>query len=213
MLPLDLSNQKFGRLKAIEITSKRRNNKVVWKCICNCKNKSIVYITSGDLRSGHTKSCGCLHKELLIKAKTTHGKSKTAEYICRKDMLARCYNTKHKAYKNYGKRGITVCKRWRNAKTGLQNFINDMGKRPTGKTLERINNNIKYTPTNCVWKSRRTQANNRRTNILVTMNGKTKTISQWCRKLNIPYVLVNNYRLRGVSSKKAIRKAMKLKAK
>jgi len=113
-------------------------------------------------------------------AKTTHGMSETPEYYAWKEMKQRCFNPNHKAYSNYGDRGITVCDRWLNS----DNFLTDMGSRPTAKhSLDRINNDGDYSPKNCKWSTKAEQENNKRTNRLITIDGKTLNIAQWTKEM------------------------------
>lgn len=151
----DLRKQKFGRLTAIKIVEKTKSGNR-WLCSCECGNKTIV--VSSELRRGSTKSCGCLRKELSKIKSTTHGLSYTPEYVSWCRMRSRCLDKSHSKYKDYGGRGITVCERW----LDMKNFYLDMGKRPDGLTLERINNDKGYSPDNCEWATMRTQCHNRR---------------------------------------------------
>ena len=157
MKKIDLTNQKFGRLTVISEAGRSKCGQILWMCRCDCGN--IKIIQGGHLKSWHTKSCGCLSPELSKIRFVTHGKSGTPEYRIWTDMLQRCANKRHKQYKNYGGRGITVCARW----LKFVKFINDMGKRPNKKlTLERIDNDKGYHIDNCVWATRTQQNRNRR---------------------------------------------------
>lgn len=106
-------------------------------------------------------------------------------------MVQRCYNNNHAQYKDYGGRGIEVCNRWKenqlNAK-GFWNFVADMGERPDGMTLERINNNDNYTPENCKWATRKEQQRNRRNNLYITYNGKTQCAKDWAVEMGVNYI-------------------------
>lgn len=150
----NLSGQKFNHLRIIKFSHTDSRRQSYWLCLCDCGNKHIV--RSDGLKNGGTKSCGCL----FIKVHTIHGMTKTPEYGSWNRMRHRCYFTTDKSYKDYGGRGITVCERW---KTNFKNFFDDMGLRPSPKhTIDRINNNGNYEPTNCKWSTRSEQMRNKR---------------------------------------------------
>lgn len=156
---IDMTGKKFGRLTALSVNREpRKEKKLHWNCVCDCGNTAIV---DGSLmRSGNTKSCGCLHNEMLGAMRRTHGKSGTPEYHAWHDMMQRCFKEDHKWYPEYGGRGIKVCKRWHK----FENFITDIGKRPDSTySLDRKDNDGDYTPDNCRWATRRQQYHNRRT--------------------------------------------------
>jgi len=181
MRALDLTGQRFNRLIALRQTSKSNSGKLKWLCQCDCGNT--VEAISSNLKGGQTNSCGCYHKEQTSKAKQTHGQSKTPDYKIWKTMTQRCFNSKQAMYKHYGGKGILVCDKW----LTFENFIADMGPRPSTKhSIERRNNDGNYEPSNCYWTTSKEQANNRSTNCLVTYQGDTKTLTQWCEELNLP---------------------------
>ena len=117
-----------------------------------------------------------------------HGESRTKEYYAWKDMVSRCHNQNHKAYKYYGGRGIQVCDRWEK----YQNFKKDIGLRPANLTLERVDNDGNYEPNNCKWASRKEQAYNRSNNKKLTYHGITKTLYQWAEIAGIGHILLLN---------------------
>ena len=153
--------EKFGRLTIIaeiEKTSARR-----MKCKCECGKEKDVFLN--HLRSGKTKSCGCYNIEVstqkIVEVGTKHGLYKHTLYQTHNAMKHRCSNPNHKKWILYGGRGIKVCDRWL-GEDGFKNFLEDMGERPEGTTLDRINNDGNYEPTNCRWATDSEQNKNRR---------------------------------------------------
>lgn len=173
---------KFWRLTVIEFRGHRKNWKKVWRCRCECGNECNVQ--QGNLRNGHTRSCGCLLDQWATRRFTTHGYTRTPTYWSWRSMLARCYNPKCVGYARWGGRGIKVCDRWRSS---FQNFFADLGERPPGTTLGRRRNNEDYSPDNCRWETREQQGNNTRRNVFMTYNGETLTASQWAKKAGVNY--------------------------
>ena len=176
----DITKRKFDRLTVLYYIGLD-----TWVCKCECG--TIVATRGSQLKRGDTRSCGCLHKELLSKAKTTHGKSKTREYLCWWNMKRRCLNKNDKHYKDYGGRGIKICDAW-SGSHGFANFIADMGNQPfPGAEIDRRDNNGNYTPENCRWATKEQQDSNKRSTILVTHNSQTKPLFIWCKELNLKY--------------------------
>lgn len=185
----DLTGVVFGRLTVLGFKGQTKDGYKVWFCICACKN--IIAAKGGNLKSGNTTSCSCANIEIVKSISTKHGQSKkgqwTAEYCSWASMLARTQNKNCKEYTYYGGRGITVCDRWQK----FENFFADMGEKPGKKySLDRIDNNGNYCPENCRWATMKEQCDNRRSNRLITHNGKTKNIGQWGLEYGIsPYVI------------------------
>jgi hypothetical protein len=175
----DLRGKKFGRWLVIE------KSKDGWFCECDCGTKKTV--KTWALTSGRSKSCGCLHKEIIRDIgykNATHGCDRvgkaTPEYITWGSMISRCTNPRKKDYPNYLGRGIEVCERWHS----FENFLADMGYKPSPEhTLDRIDNNGNYEPSNCRWATRKEQNRNSRWNRYLIFDGISKCIAEWAEIL------------------------------
>jgi len=185
MKALNLQNQIFGRLTVIS-KAPNKSGKTQWHCLCSCGNN--ITISTGHLRSGKTSSCGCLFTELLIKRNTSHNLSYSKEYRIWNGMKSRCDNPKTISYPFYGGRGITVCSEWSDS---FQSFLDDMGLCPSDNhSIERINSKLNYTPLNCKWATKIEQANNQSNNHLITIDGVTNTVANWCKITGVPKNIV-----------------------
>jgi len=179
----DLTGQRFGRLLVLEQAETLSPGNARWKCQCDCG--SVTYSQGGTLRTGRHLSCGCLQRERATK----HGMERSVEYMTWAQMKSRCINPNHRSYGAYGGRGITVCKRWLSS---FEKFFADMGNRPEGHSLERINNEKGYSPSNCRWASTKDQNNNRRNNVRLVMDGKSQTLTEWADKYDISPITVKS---------------------
>ena len=148
--------QKFNRLLVVE-RDDSKTKRTYWICKCDCGET--ISVAACDVASGHTKSCGCFNQESRVKNNTKHGYNRTPTYVSWSNMIARCSNPKRLEYKNYGGRGISVCDRW----LSFENFVLDMGEKPNLRTLDRINNDGNYEPSNCRWATASEQRRNQRT--------------------------------------------------
>lgn len=181
----DLTGKRFGRLLVVGYAGKNKHGQTQWLVKCDCGKENTL--PNASLTAGRTRSCGCLLVETSIRRATTHGRGNTAnpEYACWSNMRQRCLTPGATNYKDYGGRGIKVCDRWLNS---FENFIADMGMPPTPKhQIERRDNNGNYEPSNCYWATRKEQANNQRSTVILTLNGESKTISQWAEKSGLGY--------------------------
>jgi hypothetical protein len=197
--PQDLTGKTFGRLKVLKCVGKNKYGHYQWLCRCDCGNTCIV--KTGSLNRG-TKSCGCLHREGLIKRNTKHGLAHTPIYNVWSAIKNRCLNQNDKEYKSYGGRGITLCNEWMTFKE----FYNDMGKEyKPWLTIERRNVNGGYNKENCYWADMVTQANNTRRNRYETVDGVTDTVANLARKYGITYATAQHRLYRGWDIEKAFK--------
>lgn len=171
---LDLTGRVFGRLTVEYHSATRPNGHIVWMCRCICGNQHET--AANNLTSGHVSSCGCLRREIGRTKNLKHGAKHRhpSEYAIWMNMRQRCNNPRSRFYADYGGRGITVCERWGD----FAAFLADMGERPDGKTLDRIDNDRGYEPTNCRWATTVEQARNKRD----TLNETARQLVRYMRR-------------------------------
>lgn len=181
---IDRVGLRYGKLVVVDRAPNKSeaDTNARWNCLCDCGKSTVAY--GQDLGRGLNKSCGCAAKNRIAdygRQNRTHGMSRTLTYRVWYSMKKRCKNPKDIRFKHYGGRGIIYCERWEK----FENFISDMGHPEAGLSLDRINNNGNYEPSNCRWATKREQSNNRRTGVKLTYNDVTLSISEWARALNI----------------------------
>lgn len=157
---IDISGQTFTRLTVVEYAGVDSRQESMWKCLCECG--TIVEVRSSSLRTGVTKSCGCLNREITSERSTTHGHSKgfqSATYQSWASMKKRCLDPSQHNYVMYGGAGIDVCSSWVDS---FESFLKDMGERPEGTSLDRIDVTKGYYPDNCRWADPNVQAYNQK---------------------------------------------------
>ena len=198
---IDLKNQRFGRLTALEFGGVRGRRRTYWKCLCDCGN--IINVDTAHLRSGHTKSCGCYRDDLIGNLNKKTGLSGTKIHFTYRNMINRCTWEKYYLFKNYGGRGITICDDWLNKENGFENFVDWAFKNGYSEdlTLDRIDVNGNYCPENCRWVDKYVQANNKRNNHYLKINGEVDTVGNWARRLNISYWNLLHYSKGGKNMK------------
>lgn len=185
----DLTGQKFSRLTVTSL-HETRNRKSYWNCVCDCGNN--LTTRSDALTSGRAMSCGCLHKESASKVcknrNTTHGKSKSRTYKIWCGIMTRCTNQNASDFKHYGGRGISICARW----FTFENFLADMGECPSGLSIDRIDVNGNYDPSNCRWVDMKIQARNTRKNRLLTHNNQTRCVAEWAEIYSVDRCIIKD---------------------
>lgn len=201
-----LTGKKFGRLLVLREASineriKTKGTNSQWVCLCDCGNIKTYLATS--LKTGNTKSCGCLSREKRKLGNVIHGLAYHELQSTYQNMISRCNNKNNKEYKNYGGRGIKVCSEWMSS---FKNFLSDMGERPSKiHSLDRIDNNGNYCKENCRWATQREQASNKRVNRMIVFNGVEDTVSNMAKRHGLIYTTLH-YRLKylGWSVEKSI---------
>ena len=184
-----------SRLTVVREYGKDKYGSWLWESKCSCGSEKIVIAHIKDLKSGNTKSCGCLNKERIKQSRTKHGDSNSRLYRVWIKILSRVNNPKDKNYNDYGGRGIVVCNEWLDY-SSFREWAISTGYNydaPQGQyTIERIDVNGNYCPENCRWATQLEQANNKRNSAFLSFNGETHTIAEWSRILNMPSGAIEN---------------------
>ena len=198
----------YGRLTVLERAPDHIQpsgfHKPVWKCQCSCEKKTILLVTSNRLldKNCPTRSCGCLQKERASEANKTHGETETRLYRIHNAMKQRCLNPKNKYYCNYGGRGITICDAWLIYENFRDWAINHGYS--DNLSIDRIDVDGNYEPSNCKWSTFIEQCNNTRNNKFLTFNNETYTMSEWSRMLGLSREMIRSRIRRGWSIEEAL---------
>lgn len=179
---VDITGQRFGRLVVVGRAGTNADRKATWRCRCDCGNDIVV--CGKDMRVGDTNSCGCLAAEKFGAVITKHGGVSTPEYRVYSHMIGRCSNPGDTAFRNYGGRGISVCDRWRES---FAHFLADMGPRPSpAHSIDRIDNDGHYEPSNCRWALMQEQARNKQNTVYLEHDGRRLPLPAWAEMAGLP---------------------------
>lgn len=200
---IDIKGQRFGRWTVVERVGTNKSGCILWRCQCDCGKEKVV--NGKILRNGESSSCGCLHSEIIAqqgRKNTTHGKRHTRIYREWSAMKARCYNENHSRYHRYGGRGITICEEWHDFQAfydwAIANGYQD------NLTLDRIDSNGNYEPSNCRWATQKEQQNNRGNNHVITLEGRAQTLQQWAEEKKLNTKTIQSRLRRGWTAERAL---------
>lgn len=202
-MALDLTGTRFGKLVVEEqlgLRSFPKGKAFYVRCRCDCGG--IIDVQQSNLVRMRAPSCGCTRR-----ATAGPGGTKHPLYSVWSTMIGRCTNPANRSFADYGKRGVAVCKRWLTGDgdlSGLECFVSDMGARPPGGMLERMNNDLGYQPGNCMWADRKTQNSNKRSNIIVAIGQQRLTVAEWARRLGRSEFLIYRRISRGWPPERAV---------
>lgn len=196
----DLAGKKFGRLVVLYDTNLKKNGVTLWHCVCECGNE--IDVRASCLTTNHTKSCGCLQKEKSGR-KPVHNETHSRLYGIWRGMKDRCYRKEAHNYYLYGGRGITVCNEWLNSYENFKNWAIENGYN-SNLSIDRIDGNRNYCPSNCRWATNKEQQNNIITNHYIEANGMRMTTCQWAEYLGVNHKTLETRIHRGWSDEKII---------
>ena len=199
---LDLTGKTFGRWAVVSRGPNTEQGQATWCCRCECGTEKTIQ--GNALRSGTSRSCGCLTVEANVR-RTKHGHCSgpkpSTTYFTWAGMVARCTNPGNSHFPHYGGRGIKVCERWQT----FENFLADMGEKPGPRmSVERIDNSKGYSPENCRWATDAEQARNRRNNRHLTLGRKTQTMADWAEELGIHPATLSDRVRTGMTDQEAL---------
>lgn len=178
----DLAGLRFGRWTVIS-RGPTKFTRIHWNCVCDCG--TFKEVSGCHLARGKSTNCGCLRPERTRAIRLKHGKSDTVEHNIWMAMIHRCRNEDGTAWHNYGGRGISVCQRWLD---NFESFLSDMGQRPSPQhSIDRIDVNGNYEPSNCRWATKKEQSRNQRKNIIVDMDGRPVSLAEACETTGVNY--------------------------
>lgn len=200
----DLTGKTFGRLTVIRREGSNEQGRALWLCRCDCGVESIKQ--GKLLLNGHCRSCGCGERETRLEnmTKNAHHQTGTRLYNIWSGMKQRCYYLDHVDYLNYGGRGIEVCEEWRNDFLAFKKWSEENGYRDN-LSIDRIDVNGNYEPSNCKWSTLKEQSRNKRDTLLLTVDGVTKPLVEWCELRNIPYATAYYRYHRGMSAENVLK--------
>lgn len=188
---IDLTGMKFGRLKVIKRVPNPKG-RALWECKCDCGETA--YVETSRLKSGSTKSCGCLHRELLVKRNKETAKYGGVQnerlYGVWHSMKQRCYDHNRKDYQRYGGRGIQVCEQWKSNYNAFKSWCLANGYKQ-GLQLDRINNDGNYSPGNCRWVTPKENTLNRSTKKIIDVDGKLLNVTQWANLIGVSHQAID----------------------
>lgn len=188
------AGDRFDRWTVLEQATDGRH--ATYLCRCDCG--TVKAVRERGLRYGGSRSCGCLMLETARFGPKhgTHRQSTSPTYKSWASMKDRCTNPRNRNFYRYGGRGINICEKWLG---GFEAFLDDMGERPAGSSIDRIDNNGSYEPGNCRWATHKQQQNNRRDTVLIELDGERRSLVEWCEHFGVPYTAVRSRRWRGIS--------------
>lgn len=198
----DLIGKRFGKLVVVEKLKLNNHKETEWLCLCDCGNEYVS--TSNRLTSGKTTQCRACSFKQMARKQTIHGCEPVKLWRTYQNMKTRCNNENSLDFKRYGERGIKVCDEWNSSFANFKKWALENGW-SENLTLDRIDNNIGYSPDNCRWVTMTTQSNNRRSNRILVCDGKKDTMANWARRTGLPYWLIQTRLSKGWSEEQALK--------